>query len=131
MAQKKKATATTKKNTETTKVTRITAKDDVPAKAKKPATKADATDKAVKSKEAPKKEVKEKKSVKQDERKGFFAAIGGYFKGAWYELRQVRWPNRRTTWGLTLAVIAFTAFFVALIVLLDFGFQWLFDQILG
>ena len=36
-----------------------------------------------------------------------FRAIGGYFAGAWVELRQVRWPNRRATWSLTLAVILF------------------------
>ena len=130
MAQKKKATATTKKETEATKVTRITAKDDAPAKAKKPATKA-ATTKKVTSKDTPAKEIKESKPSDKKERKNFFAALGGYFKGAWYELRQVRWPNRRTTWGLTLAVIAFTVFFVTLILLLDLGFQWLFDQILG
>jgi len=57
-------------------------------------------------------------------------AIGGYFKGAWIELRQVRWPNRKATWGLTLAVILFTVFFFALIVLLDFGFKELFNLIL-
>ena len=57
-------------------------------------------------------------------------AIGGYFKGAWIELRQVRWTNRKATWSLTLAVILFTAFFFLLIVLLDFGFKELFNLIL-
>lgn len=57
-------------------------------------------------------------------------AIGRYFKGAWVELRQVRWPNRRSAWGLTLAVILFTAFFFILIVLLDAGFKQLFNVIL-
>lgn len=56
--------------------------------------------------------------------------LGTYFKGAWHELKQVHWPNRRTTWGLTMAVIAFTAFFVVLIVVLDLLFQWLFDEII-
>lgn len=54
----------------------------------------------------------------------------GYFKGAWYELRQVRWPNRKATWSLTLAVILFTAFFVLLVLLLDAGFKYLFDLII-
>jgi len=58
-------------------------------------------------------------------------SIGGYFKGAWYELRQVRWPNRKATWSLTVAVLIFTAFFIALIVLLDAGFKLLFQKILG
>ncbi len=57
-------------------------------------------------------------------------ALGGYFKGAWIELRQVRWPNRKATWGLTLAVLLFTVFFFVLIVLLDAGFKELFNLIL-
>jgi len=57
-------------------------------------------------------------------------AIGGYFKGAWEELRMVRWPTRSATWGLTLAVILFSAFFVVIIVLLDLLFKFLFEQII-
>lgn len=60
-----------------------------------------------------------------------FVAIGQYFKGSWVELRQVRWPTRRATWSLTGAVLLFTAFFVALILLLDAGFKYLFELILG
>jgi preprotein translocase subunit SecE len=56
--------------------------------------------------------------------------IGGYFKGSWQELRAVRWPNRRSTWSLTLAVLGFTAFFVVLILLVDAGFQFLFKQVI-
>jgi len=58
-------------------------------------------------------------------------AIGGYFKGAWFELRQVRWPNRKATWSLTGAVLVFTSFFVVLILLLDLLFKYLFELILG
>lgn len=57
-------------------------------------------------------------------------AIGAYFSGAWYELMQVRWPNRRATWSLTFAVLVFTAFFSGLILLLDYLFQMLFKEIL-
>ena len=57
-------------------------------------------------------------------------SIGGYFKGAWTELRLVRWPTRRATWGLTLAVILFSAFFVVIILLLDILFKFLFEIIL-
>ena len=57
-------------------------------------------------------------------------AIGGYFKGAWQELRLVRWPNRRATWGLTLAVILFSLFFAAMILGLDTLFHYLFKEIL-
>ncbi len=58
-------------------------------------------------------------------------SIGSYFAGAWYELKQVRWPNRRATWSMTMAVLAFTAFFVVLILLLDALFKYLFQLILG
>ena len=61
---------------------------------------------------------------------GVLAKIGGYFKGSWSELRQVRWPNRRATWGLVLAFLLFGGFFVVLIVLLDAGFKELFNLIL-
>ena len=57
-------------------------------------------------------------------------ATGEYFKGAWYELLQVRWPDRRATWSLTAAVLIFSAFFTVLIVLLDALFKYLFELIL-
>lgn len=59
-----------------------------------------------------------------------FIALGTYFKGAWYELRQVRWPNRKQTWGLTAAVVVFSLFFIIMIVLLDALFKYLFELIL-
>ncbi len=58
-----------------------------------------------------------------------FRAIKGYFKGSWQELGEVRWPNRKSTWAMTLAVVLFTGFFVVMIVLLDFGFNNLFNLI--
>jgi preprotein translocase SecE subunit len=78
---------------------------------------------------AVKKQVKPVK--KSDGKKNIFARIGGYFKGAWYELRQVRWPNRKATWGLTLAVILFSVFFTVLIVLLDILFKYIFELIIA
>ena len=97
-----------------TKVTRIKATDDKP--------------KAVKAKKVT------KKAPKREPRNRFLKglyAFGGYFKGAWAELRQVRWPTRRATWGLTLAVILFSAFFVVLILLLDALFKFLFEIIIA
>jgi preprotein translocase subunit SecE len=70
------------------------------------------------------------KMPKKQRSYGLFGKIGGYFKGAWTELRQVHWPTRRATWGLTVAVLAFSAFFVAFITLLDVGFKFIFEQIL-
>jgi preprotein translocase SecE subunit len=60
-----------------------------------------------------------------------FVALGNYFTGAWYELRQVTWPNRKATWSLTAALLAFTLFFVVMILLLDALFKYLFQLILG
>ncbi len=90
---------------------------------------------------APKKEkavetaapAKVKKAKTRKNRSGFniFRAIGGYFKGAWVELRQVHWPTRRATWGLTGAVLLYSAFFVIIVLLLDAGFKYLFELILG
>ncbi len=65
------------------------------------------------------------------ETKNPLKAMGRYFVGAWQELKQVRWPNRQATWGMTLALLAFTAFFVALILLLDALFKYVFQLILG
>lgn len=100
-----------------TKVTRIKATD-TPVNASKA--------------KAPKKQKqvrKERKEPKNPFTKALYG-IGGYFKGAWFELRQVRWPSRKSTWGLTLAVILFSLFFVVIIVLLDLLFKSLFELII-
>jgi preprotein translocase SecE subunit len=59
-----------------------------------------------------------------------FRAFGGYFKGAWVELRQVRWPDRRATWSLTFAVMVFSLFFALVITGLDALFSYLFKEVL-
>ena len=106
---------------EKTKVTRISAKDEVkPSKAKAESTKTSAPKKAKKS-----------KTVATESKGNIFVRIGRYFKGAWTELRLVRWPTRKATWGLTIAVILFSAFFVALILLLDALFKWVFELIIA
>ncbi|HEX7483526.1 MAG TPA: preprotein translocase subunit SecE [Candidatus Saccharimonadales bacterium] len=115
MATKAKKSAPAK--TSQAKVTRITARDTEKVVTEKPTTKPAAT------------QPKERTS-----KSGFFGpfvALGGYFKGAWYELQQVTWPSRKATWSLTLALLAFTLFFVIIILLLDAGFQYLFELILG
>lgn len=118
MANKAKKTAQkTTTEAQPARVTRIKASDSAPTK------------KAVKAKKVTKKKPVAKKPVPRG--LGPFVALGGYFKGAWVELRQVRWPNRRATWSLTAAVLAFSAFFVILIVLLDILFKYLFELILG
>jgi preprotein translocase SecE subunit len=57
-------------------------------------------------------------------------AIGRYIAGSVRELREVRWPTRRVTWGQTLAVIGFTVVLVAFILALDYGFEILFKQVI-
>lgn len=100
-----------------TKITRISAKDTAPKKA---------VSKPVKAARQPK---RPRKAPQNPVVRALFA-LGGYFKGAWFELRQVRWPTRRATWGLTLAVILFSAFFVVIILLLDLLFKYLFELII-
>ncbi len=125
--------ATSKKaapKTNDEKVVRIKADASASKKPKAKAKAADAAVTTVKSDAAPAKAVKPAKAKRKTSRGGVFRAIGGYFKGAWVELRQVRWPNRRATWGLTGAVLAYSAFFIVVVLLLDAGFKYLFDLIL-
>ena len=114
MSAKKKLTIKPRELSETgSKITRIKAIDATPVKKREELT-ADPTDNV--------------------RRKGFIGtmkSIGGYFVGAWVELRQVRWPTRRATWGLTVAVIFFSLFFVGMIIGLDAIFKSLFEVILG
>ena len=53
-----------------------------------------------------------------------------YLRDSWHEIRQVRWPNRKATWKMVLAIFVYAALFVALIMLLDVFFTWLFNLIL-
>ena len=117
------------------KITRIKAND-----SKKPETKAEEptiTRKKVvikdkKSEKATKKEAK--KAENSTEKKPFilfrpFCAFGRYLKESWQEIRQVRWPNRKATWKMVLAVIIYTAIFLVFILLLDLLFQFLSNTI--
>ena len=81
-------------------------------------------------------EVGTKKKAESGEKKPFilirpFVYLWRYLKGSWAELRQVRWPNRKATWKMVIAVLVYTVLFVALIMLLDMFFGWLFNVILG
>ena len=114
--------ANTKKPSSTsTKVTRIKASDAKASTKKSPADK----------KAAPTVVAAPAKNKTKSERVNIFVALGRYFKGAWIELKQVRWPTRKATWELTAAVLLFTLFFVVLVVILDAGFKALFERIFG
>lgn len=74
---------------------------------------------------------KSKKSKNSKSRRNPLSAITSYFRGAWQEIKQVRWPDRRSTWGMVGALIVFTAALFLVIILLDYGFAWLFKLIMG
>ena len=100
--------------------------------------KASDTPKKVEAKkaEAKKAEPKPKKVKKAPEGKKVFilfrpfVALGRYLRDSWREIRQVRWPNRKATWKMVLAVLVYTALFVIIISLLDLFFTWLFSLII-
>ncbi len=104
-----------------TKVTRIKAAESSSVAKAKPAT----------AKMSAKKSSDKKREVNNRSSNNPFVRMGRYFKGAWQELRQVRWPDRKNTWAMTGALIGFTAFFIIVILFLDFLFSELFKQILG
>ena len=105
MADKKKASSA--------KVTtRVVATTDT---AKKPAKKQTAKPEKAIAKNAPAKKPKTKKTR------------DNYFIGAWRELRQVRWPDRKATWSLTFAVVVYSIFFFVLVIVLDAIFKYFFD----
>lgn len=116
-----------KPKSDETKITRIKASDDATATTQKRTAKpavAKSTKKPVDDKES------QEKRAKKPRASGL-RAFGGYFKGSWEELRQVRWPDRPSTWAMTGALLAFTAFFVVVILLLDMLFKYLFELLLG
>ena len=87
--------------------------------------------------DSPKKTVKKKSTTKParvtqkaETDSGMRDSFVGYFKGAWVELKMVRWPTRANTWIMTGTVIGFTLLLTTLILLLDAGFNWVFEQIL-
>ena len=59
-----------------------------------------------------------------------FVALGRYLRNSWRELRQVRWPTRKATWKMTLAVLVYCAIFIVFIMLLDALFTFIFDLLL-
>ena len=111
MAEKKKPTSAkvTTRVVASTSDTKKSTKKAAPAKTK-----------AVSEKVVTNKKSKQPKEKKQRD---------NYFVGAWRELRQVRWPDRKATWSLTFAVIVYSIFFFVLIILLDALFKYLFADI--
>ncbi|MBR5389327.1 preprotein translocase subunit SecE [Candidatus Saccharibacteria bacterium] len=114
-------------------VTRIKAHDSAKSKDSKP-TPVEKTEK-IKLVSKKEKKVKKQDKAKDDGKKPFillrpFVAFGRYLRDSWRELRQVRWPNRKVTWKMVLAVFVYTALFVTFLVVVDLLFDWLFNIIL-
>lgn len=104
-------------NPEKTSVTRIKASDDKPV-TKKQSAKVSTPKKVIVTNDG-------------EAKQGFFKRLIAYFKGAWFELKQVRWPNRKATWGMTAALLIFTALFTGFILAADLLWENIFKLILG
>lgn len=132
MAERKQASKPVAKKKATKKAT-----SPKKAAAKTTAAKTTAAATAVKSTKKPVKKNVVAKTVKKERKTRTprtwtkpFRAIGGYFSGAWTELRQVRWPDRKTTWGMTIAVLLFSIFFSLVILGLDTLFNYIFKEVI-
>ena len=133
-------------------VTRIKAKDDgrksessasddaditrkVTVKAKKSENKKVRAKQAAAAKKAEKAERKAAKEAEAEKKKVFilfrpFVAIGRYVRDSFREVRQVRWPDRKSTWKMTLSVIVYVVLIAVAIMLLDALFTFVFNQLL-
>ena len=52
-----------------------------------------------------------------------------FFREAWGELRQVKWPNARETTRLTIAVFIFSLVFGAIVAVTDYGLDKVFKKV--
>lgn len=133
-------------------VTRIKAKDDgrksessasddaditrkVTVKAKKSENKKVRAKEAAEAKKAARAEKKAAKKAAREGKKVFilfrpFVALGRYIRDSFRELRQVRWPDRKSTWKMTFSVILYVILIATFIMLLDALFTFIFNLIL-
>ena len=134
-------------------VTRIKAKDDSPkskadksgdaevtrkvsVKAKNSENKKVRAKEAAAAKKAAKAEKKAAKKAAKEGKKTFilfrpFVAVGRYIRDSFREVRQVRWPDRKSTWKMTLSVVFYVLLIAAVIMLLDAFFTFIFNQLLS
>lgn len=86
--------------------------------------------KAKKTKTSPKRiSTKTKKSGKAN-RTNPIRAFGSYIKASFREIRLVKWPTRRETWTMTLAVVIYSLVIIAIVLLFDNVYDWLFKLII-
>ena len=74
---------------------------------------------------------KTKAKAEKQEKRAKKAQKSNYFRDSWREIRQVRWPNRKATWKMVLAVIIYTAIFIVALTLIDALFSLIFNNLLG
>lgn len=53
-----------------------------------------------------------------------------YFRNSYKELRQVKWPGRRESWKLTLAVLTFALVFGFFVTIVDYGLDKVIKRII-
>jgi preprotein translocase SecE subunit len=53
-----------------------------------------------------------------------------YFRNSWRELKEVKWPGRKETAQLTLAVFTFAIIFGLIVTITDYGLDKVFKRIL-
>ncbi len=68
---------------------------------------------------------KEPKKVRRNPISRFFA----YIRDSFREIKLVKWPNRKESWSMTLAVIIYSLIIIAVVVLLDNLYSWLFKLV--
>lgn len=134
-------------------VTRIKAKDDgakskanksddaeitrkVTIKAKKSENKKARAKENAEAKKAARAEKKAERKAAKQGKKVFilfrpFVAIGRYIKESFQEVRQVRWPDRKSTWKMTLSVVLYVILVAVIIMLLDAFFTFIFSKLLS
>ena len=52
-----------------------------------------------------------------------------FFRNSWKEVRQVEWPDARTTVRLTIAVLIFSILFGAIVTVVDYGLDKVFREV--
>lgn len=72
--------------------------------------------------------------TERKENPGFFSKSRSlspkYFRNSWKEVKQVKWPDFKTTWKLVFAVFVFAVVIGGFIALLDFGLEKAFREII-
>lgn len=71
------------------------------------------------------------KKTKNPKRRNPLRAFGSYIKAAFQEIRLVKWPTRKETWAMTLAVIVYSLIMIGVVLLLDNFYDWLFKLVIG